>query len=387
MPTTQVKVVYPAGLEIIHGITDYSIRLAAALREQGVDADFHSFTRSWAHAFFPPELKWNDVHAPRVVHLQWPYSLAGQRADRIKAYVQAFVLLCRERCTGASVVITFHEAGWYFWCDLFAGSLLLLADKVVVTVPSLRSGIFKTLRSFNRLIKGEPEIIPIGSNIPVVAATKQRVWDVVYFGAIRRNKGLEEILALSTQLAQLGLAPDGSAARVVLMGTIDADAQQWQAIINAVYDLTAREYEELLLLVCDYRKFNAYLETKPRRLPVDCYFNLPKEDISERLASYAIAYYPYPPSKGGINEQRGAPLAAMEHGIVVISHVGDKTSKGLQQAVLKASTTQEAVGHIKELWGDPAYLEKRRELSIRYAASRWNDIARSHIQLYAGLLK
>jgi len=171
--------------------------------------------------------------------------------------------------------------------------------------------------------------------------------EVIHFGLIRPNKGIEDVLEFARQVSAEGLPVS-----VKIMGSSPA---KQAAYLASVQDVSAR-------------------------LPVTWELNLNAETVAERLARATMAYMPFP---DGASERHASILAALANGLPVLTTKGRFTPEGMEHAARFCETPSEAVATTRELLEKPALREALGARAYQYAARfSWESIAESHIKIY-----
>lgn len=225
---------------------------------------------------------------------------------------------------------------------------------------------------------GRLDLIPIGSNIPVAPPPSydRDMWRaglgvgegeilVVYFGLLSRSKGVE------TLLRALDLLP--ASLRVAIIGG-EATAPQDRAYATEV---------------------RARLAATGLRERVRLTGHCSESEVSAHLLAADIAALPY---ADGASFRRGSLLAALAHGVPVITTASDRRPTADlptvlrplvdgESALLVQPADAEALAEaIVRLAGDPALRDRLgvagRELAAQFS---WEEIAARHEELYESL--
>jgi len=171
--------------------------------------------------------------------------------------------------------------------------------------------------------------------------------EILHFGLIMPDKGLEEVIRLGT-LIRLARVP----LRIRIIGTVRKE--------HACY-------------------FEA-LRTESSHLPVVWENGLNKEQVEARLAASAIAYLPYP---DGASERRATLKAALINGVAVITTRGAQTPFDLQDSVCFVRTAEEALVAALNLLQSPEKRDKLTTKGMQYVRQyTWERIAEQHSALY-----
>jgi glycosyltransferase involved in cell wall biosynthesis len=314
------------------GVRDYTVRLAQAMREIGVDARVLA-PATWGVRDGPAFVRRLRAERWDVLHLQYPS--IGHRHSLLPHLLGL---------VGASrrFVVTLHEHSALPRVQRVANALFrATADRLVFTTD------------YEAEAYGAPShspVIPIGSNVPVHPGSPEREDAVLYFGQIRPGKGIEAFLALA------GLsATAGETTRFVVVGSAPP---RW------------RDY-------CLAMRAQAPAN-------VDWMEAAPFPAVARAMASALAAYLPFP---DGAGPRRGSLMAALANGLPVIAPLGPSTTEDLRAALLPAATPEAALAQLRALRAAPALAGRcaaaGRALAQRFA---WPAIAAEHAALYRALL-
>jgi glycosyltransferase involved in cell wall biosynthesis len=317
-------------------VGDYTRCLAEALNAIGIEAHILE-SGHWRLRDAP------DMHRavrrlnPDVVHIQYPTIGFGTNLGP-----QAYAL--RKRC-----VITLHEAWQSHILRKLALSPFSLRSKRIIFPSEFERNFAKRWVPW---ISRRSSVIGVPSNIgagrPPVT---ENVDEIVHFGLIMPNKGLEDVIRLAALIQASGLA-----LRVRIIGKV-AD------------------------------KYSAYfqgLRSQSGHLPIVWDNTLDKRQTEDRLAASAVAYLPY---TDGVSERRASLKAALTNGIAVLTTRGSQTPPDIEDAVCFVRTPAEAlVAGLKLLESPEARRNlagKGREYVRQYS---WERIAEQHSALYSQIL-
>jgi len=191
-------------------------------------------------------------------------------------------------------------------------------------------------------------VIPIGSNIPTGPQGGQRsLMDIIHFGLITPNKGIEDVIELARLAREAGLP-----VAVHLVGSVAASQERY---LDQLREVSAN-------------------------LPVHWHLNLTEQQVAERLSQSAIAYLPYP---DGASARRGSLSAALANGLAVITRKGAHMPSALENIVRVSETPSEALTILSELIHSPSVVSEMSCNSIDYAERfSWSTIAESHLKVY-----
>ena len=320
----------------ICGAGDYTERLVRALRGLGVDVDVVTGP-SWRLRDVAGVLKRIGASNTAITHLQYPTVGYGRNIGP-----QVVALL---KCG----VVTLHEASQTHILRRLSLYPLLLSRHIIFTNRFEQAYVSR----FAPWLPGRSSIIPIGSNIPVGRVSGERVLDeIVYFGLIRPEKGLESVLKLAAILKQRG-----SAMRVRIVGHA---LKEHQSYLDS-------------------------LRSRSAQLPVIWDLGLSDFATAGRLARAAYAYAPFP---DGASERRGSLLALLANGVAVVTTQGTQTPLALKKAVEFAASPANAATILEALAVDSRHRERLSGDAMRYASQfSWPAIAHLHLRVYQGLIE
>lgn len=313
------------------GITDYSLRLVDSLRRAGIDVEFVAWNSGYRAV-----VRSLEAHSPELVHLQYP-----ARSYRLS-------LLPHLLTVRRAPVLTIHEA-------LSAHPLRRLslipaayrAKHLVFTTEAERSYMVKYLGS-----SPKSTVIPIGSNIPTLDRSRAPAPQVVFFGILTPEKGLNDFI----HLAQLAVEEDVGVS-FVIMGEVEPRHKKY---VNSLQQMTTD-------------------------LPVEWRFSIDSHDVSRVLSCSLAAYLPYP---DGVSDRRGSSLAALSNGLPTITTTGIWTTPELSGTVMAADNPMQALRHLTSLLKDPQLHRDTSRRSWDYASSRsWETISAAHVSLYSDLIR
>ena len=318
------------------GVGDYSARLAEALGEMGVHVDvLHG--GQWNLRRLPALIRDLDRLRPDLVHIQYPTIGYGRGLAP-----QGLAGLIRKW----PVVTTIHEFSQSHALRQLALLPFSHGAGLVFTTDQERCAY--QIRC--RRIRGIIATIPIGSNVPFHPSLVRDEKHVVFFGLIRPNRGIEDVLDLARIVKDQGLGLS-----IEIIGNDD-------------------------IRYLDYSK---QLQQTARSMNVQWTPGLSLEQVGARLGRARFAYLPYP---DGASPRRGSLLAALGNGAVVLTTVGAQTTPDMRTAIAQVASPAGAALRLKSLLASPAETAElvRRSMSVASAFS-WSNIAERHVELYGRL--
>ncbi len=316
------------------GVKDYATRLGTALKGIGLSAEVLAPDDWGMKSLLQLRERLRRCRFD-IVHLQYPSignrgSLCPHALGAMKVAKRVFVTLHEYSSLPTLQRVSTHLFRW-------------TADHVLFTAEA----------EATRYGRGgaERRVIPIGSNVPASPPADSRAATILYFGQIRRNKGLEEFLDLS--------------ARGLLLNS----PLKFQ-VIGSASERGAGYYKAL--------RASAPPE-------VEWLIDLPFERVAALMAGSLAAYLPFP---GGATYRNGSLLAALTNGLPAITTVGAATPPEMIDVLLSASSPSAALAHVERLFRAPdevnALSSKARLFAEKFS---WMEIARQHGEAYEGALR
>ncbi len=317
------------------GVGDYTGALAAALEQAGQEVEVLCH-RDWSFAGTLKAVRRVAAAKNALLHIQYPtmgyrYSLGPQICSLLR-----------------KSVVTLHEY-----------SLAHRLRKLSLTFFSIRSPRVIATSYFERdalaaampWVEKRLQVIPIGSNIPSLAApTIDRQHTIVYFGLIMPRKGLEDFIEFARAIRSKGFRGELQVVGKVVVGQ----------------EGYAKQLMEL-----------------DQTLDVKWMFDRNSMEVSEILSSAGLCYLPFP---DGASERRGSLKAVCAAGLPCITTQSAQTGTELRVAVTFAETPAIAAETAMRLMESP---ERRHQMSLQaldYARKfTWEAIAQSHIRIYKEL--
>ena len=320
------------------GVADYTSRLSGSLASLGLDAPparVRFAARPGTTAGLAGTGGGSSLDAFDVVHVQYPSLAFG--VGPLPLIVAA--------AAGRPVVVTLHEfSRAHPLRRALMATLARLADRVVFTSAFERERAGSWARS--------APVIPIASNIEVCGGVPTRSTagrdTVLFFGLHAPGKGLDEFLALVAQRRARG------------------DERRFVVLGDAVGEAFGRE-----------------ARARTEAAGAQWLGRAPVELVSAELGRARAAYLPYP---DGASERRATLLAALAHGVPVVSTPGEAVTTELAAVVALAATVRDADAQLSALDDDRRWAACSRR-GLDYAAARsWAAVAGAHRELYGSLV-
>ena len=318
------------------GVGDYTLGLARALNQRGIEAHIiSSGNLSLLGAIRRHERSLGAKFD--FVHIQYPTVGFGW------AFTPQALSLLR-RC-----VITIHEAsGAHILRKLGLLPFSIRPKRVVFTSERERQFAVKWVPWISQVSC----VIPIPSNICAFEGQNKRSLDEIsYFGLIMPRKGLDSVITL----AQL-IKVSGPSFRIRIIGSCPPK----------------------------HAGYLQELKSKTSALPIiwDC--GLTEEQVAKRLASSSIAYLPYP---DGVSERRASFKAALLNGMTVITTRGPHTPSSFESFAIFCANPKEALVAARSLAENGEHRTVLADKARHYARQfTWEGTAEAHVALYQNLM-
>jgi len=378
------------------GVGDYTKLLAEQLRRAGADVGVvtrtayrktqraaedslpvHAAIPAWGFRSWPRLDGVIQRTRPDVVHIQYQAA-----AFSMEPAVNLLPVFLRWRAPQTLVVTTFHDLREPY---LFpkAGPL---RRAVVRTLDRLSHATVVTNQADLDALGGpgwdhrglvHRWLIPIGSNIDCAPPTDfnrdrwrreigadEHTMVVSYFGLMNDSKGIEFLVQAMGLLARRGIQ-----ARLLIVGGDTGES-----------DPTNRIYSRRIVQLI-----------QSRGLGRQVYWTgfLPNEQVSAALMSSDLCALPF---RDGASLRRGSLLAAMVHGLPVITTCPGRPEPmlvdGENVALVQRDSPAALADAMERLWRDPAQRQRLGKgastLALRF---RWDEIASRHMEMYDTLLR
>lgn len=317
------------------GTEDYHAALLDALGGLGLDAEIVD-RADWTMPHLPGLLRAVRDARPDAILLQYPTDAFARSLS-----IHAFALLQRS----APLIVTLHEfSAAHPLRRLSLAGLLARAAAVVATT----SGEADRLCAWYPWLRPRVQVIPIGANTPARAWRPSVPREVVYFGQIRPEKGLEEFIAVQARLAAAGT----DASFTIIGSRVPLFASYFDRIADAARDR------------------NIAIVT-----------GLSSDAVSDRLSRATLALLPYP---DGASMRRSSLLAAAMCGVPIVTRTSGETPPELAALLASANGATEMAMLVSDHLGSPAALKAAHENSCRLAAMvSWDAVAAKYAPIIA----
>lgn len=310
------------------GVGDYSARLHDLLVEHGRET---SLVKLNCTSFFRVLV----ASRGRIVHIQYPSVGYGMSLLPI-----LLCLLVRRP------VVTLHEyTQVHILRKLAELPFLLFAARVIVTTDFEK-------KALPLIDKKKVSVIPVPSAFSPVAVGRsiEERNGVAFFGLMRPKKGVEEFLSL--------------------VSLLKASYPEFPVRAYSSVPVGSEEYAESIL-------------GKARELGIEWNLNRPFAEVSAGLLASRYAYLHFP---DGVSDRRSSFVAAITHGLIVLTSRQETTPPALEAGVVCAANPAEAFTRISEMEKDHALLVNRQAqaetLCQRYDSGRF---VRLHFATYDSL--
>ncbi len=314
------------------GVADYTYRLASAMEALGADVVLDE-PKTWSLEAVRDLRRRHGGGADTVFHLQYPSLTMGNSLSPA-----ALPLLLPRLFT------TLHEFRIFSVPrKLIFASHGLLARGIVFSNAAERD----VFRRWNPWSGSRLAVIPIGNNIARIGGRIPGPERLVYFGQISRNKGIDIFLETAGRLRA-----SGNPVEIRMIGAMTDTDPDFQALVNGSVE-----------------KYGVV-----KRL------SLPAEEVSAELNAATLALLPFP---DGVSDKRGSALAALDHGVTVLTTHSRTTPGWLRAVTHSVASSEDAAATLSALIDGSARRVKSPELLEQEMHARdWREIARRHLELY-----
>ena len=329
-----LKVCFVVGEEKVNycGVKDYATRLSEALGQIGITADVTA-PPTW-EAMFMPYFRQLRERKYDIVHIQYPsigykWSLWPHLTGLFTRYTRSVATIHEY-----SALPKLHKLSTH----IFRGSVSRLIFTTEFEAGEFRARLGK--------LGSAQQIVPIGSNVPTHPSELERNLNVMYFGQIRPDRGIEEFLSLAKLCFGLSRPFNFSVVGSIPKKHIDY-----------------------------YQAIRAKTPSGVRWL-----IDLDSKAVAKEMASSLAAYLPFP---DGASYRRGSLLAAMANRLPVISRKGEATAPELLNGMMVADGAVQALARLDFIHAKPQ--EARiKALHARTLVRRfeWDEIATRHAEIY-----
>jgi glycosyltransferase involved in cell wall biosynthesis len=316
------------------GVKDYALRLAKSLGDLDMHAEVMA-PPSWETRDFLPFANKLRQRKFDILHLQYPS--IGHRASLWPHLMGRLHL-------ASKFVVTLHEYRALPKSQRLSTNLFRwTAEQLLFTTDAEMQHFGPT---------GAPQkVIFIGSNVPASSQVRERTTNVLHFGQIRPNKGIENFLSLAQKSQECGLP-----------FTFE--------VMGIVPERKADHYKKLRS------------ETVAK---VKWTIGPSFDEVAQIMSGSLAAYLPFP---DGATYRRGSLQAALTNSLPVLTPIGPETPAELLPVILPTSGVEQALNHLERL---RKYPDEAKNLgsagSLFSQRFSWTRIAQMHKEMYWDVLQ
>jgi glycosyltransferase involved in cell wall biosynthesis len=359
------------------GVGDYTHWLSLALRQRNIKLtvitsqdslvkcidgiDVQPIIKDWGFPAIPALIRSIKKSKADMVHIQYP-----TQAYKYKLMINFFPIFFK-LCHRIPIVVTVHDAKRaHFINKMRLIPFIFFIDKIVVTAYEEK----KFLTIFFPWAKSKFEVVNIGSNFESCKLAQEEKISarlhlgvgeneilIVHFGFLFQKKKIDMIFYALKRLVK-----EGYGVKLIVIGDFHPARNRYHAKLNR---LIGR------LNLNQYVAWAGYCS---------------REEVSRYLCSSDICVQIY---SDGVSFRRGSFLAALNHGLPIITTVHKTLPGELRDRhhllAIPLGDIDKLVGSIKELIESPD-LRNRLAVNARRFSERfsWDKIADKHIELYQG---
>lgn len=251
--------------------------------------------------------------------------------------------------TSKKLILTVHELSQRtFKSRIITILMIFFSSKIIFTNEFEKKYALKIIP----FIKNKVHVIKICSNIASAKVLKkysERTYDLIYFGHIRPNKGIEEFIECANSISR--------------------NSKFKIAIVGQILPIFEKYYEQL--------------KSKNKYLNIEFIINNDENRVIDILNSSKIVYLPFP---DGISERRGSFLASIANGALVLTTNGKFTTKELENTCYftTISKASEAVVRILTVFNDEEFSiiqDNNKNFLLTAIPDSWESVAKSYLKL------
>lgn len=296
------------------------------------------YTTHWRIKFIKSIINGINKTNPQTIILQYPtegygWSLIPQL---LSIYYSLF--------TKKEFIVTLHEFANRTTKAKLATLLFFFSNKIIFTSSFEKEAALKFFPKLNSKMR----VINIISNINSPSTMKswdERNLDLVYFGHLRPNKGLEDFFYIAEKLK----------AAPISIG-----------IIGQVLNQYERYFEEI--------------RSRFSNLKISFFLNKESNEVTEILNNSKICFLPFP---DGLSERRGSFLAAISCGAYVVSYNGPYITSSLKQIanIVDINSAEETILHINKNMNNEIhnkYIDKCNSYLQENIPKDWTEIVNKY---------
>ena len=313
----------------ICGVGDYTNRLISATTASNWQL-YYSEQWTWNSFFY--HVRAINRTGKRIINMQYPTQGYGW------SIIPHLLCIYYSWFTRKRFSITVHEQSQLsFKAKVAEFFILLTANRVIFTNEFERSYALKRIP----FMKRRSTVIKIYSNITPCVSIKpmeEREYDLINFGHIRPNKGIEYFIDTVSSLT--------ATYKVAIVGQVPEGFE--------IY------YKKIAQRCCE--------------LNIDIILGLSDQSVSALLNNTKIVYLPFP---DGASERRGSLLAAFANGATVVTTVGPFTTNPLRKAIIDSREKP-----LSDILSNTELLRMKQREALNFIRTEipagWEDIAQQY---------
>ncbi len=319
----------------ICGAGDYTFKLMQTSIAQ--DWELKYFKRWQLSTIFS---KIKEINKSKIETINLQYPTMGYQGS----FVPHLLCLYYSLFSKKNFTVTIHESSQLsFKAKLSTYIFFVFANRLIFT-NKFELNIASKIVFW---IKSKSKVIKIYSNIEtsnVIYPIETRKYDLVYFGLIRPQKGLEEFILVTKLLKQKIININA-----ILVGKVQP------------------EYEEYA---------NELIKDSQLSL-THIFFNKESNEVAEILSNSKIAYLPFP---DGISERRGSALAVLKNGCLLITKRGEFTTETFEKICFFENQPNVVVLKIEDLLQETNTFFQKAQLLTNQVLNEqlpksWDEVA------------
>ncbi|MGO4878447.1 hypothetical protein ACEN2P_17725 [Pedobacter psychrotolerans] len=315
------------------GVGDYTKQLVENLRKLDIDVET-LVNINWSLPAYFKIVKRIKSFKADVIHIQYPSMNFG------------YSIVPQLLCLRFNTFVTIHEVSQSRIPRKISLLPFSFAKKCVFT-NTFELKAFKKL--FPWINKSKLSVIPIGSAIKMgidLDINQKDKTNIVSFGLIRPDKGLEDVVVLAQLLKENNL-------------------QFKVTIVGQLLEKYTEYYQDLV--------------EKTSSLNVSWLLNKTDIEISQILSQNLISYLPYP---DGVSQRRSSLFAVFSNKMLVFTTFGFQTTPELAECVIEVKTPQDLISIISEDKNLSFTSAKIKSVEDYMENISWDKIASKHLMLY-----
>ena len=321
------------------GIGDYTLKLSEALQHSGIEVEVLANINWSLRNIFYIKRTISEIN-PDIIHIQYPSVGYG------------FSLVPQLLSLMYKTIVTIHEVSQSYWMRKLSLMPFSFRSTLIFT-NSFELSAFKKIFPWRT---SNCHIVPIGSNISVnsnIKNTKDRNFEnIVYFGQIRPQKGLESVVELAKLIKENNL--------------------------NYRLIVVSQLFER-------FKSYYEYIFNSAKDLNIEWKLNLSESNVGEILSSNALCYLPFP---DGASERRGSLFAALNNKMLVFTTEGTQITPSIKKSVLITDFPNDVIGILRDN-SKNTFISmanaKQNHIEALIKSISWPEIAKSHTDIYSVL--